>query len=118
MALIFQTKSKELSRGASGGRAQSRIPPRGGKEEAEDCVRPGSRQAQVVARTGWCGEGVGSEDARTWKSRLLSSKSHLKYPQHCSFRGTRVRLCVWDTSTPKAPVESLLVFHEGLSRVG
>lgn len=101
MAPIFQTKSKEFSQGASGGPAQSRVPPRGGKEEAEDCMRPGSRQAQVVARTGWCGEGVGSEDARTWKSRLLSSKSHLKYPQHCSFRGPAESGCASGARPPQ-----------------
>lgn len=64
-------------------------------------MRPGSRQAQVVARTGWCGEGVGSEDARTWKSRLLSSKSHLNYPQHCSCRGTTGSECASGARPPK-----------------
>lgn len=64
-------------------------------------MRPSSCQAQVVARTGCCQEGVGNRDAREWKSCLLPSKSHLRSPQHCSSSDTTGDLCASGARPPK-----------------
>lgn len=86
-------------------------------------MRPSSCQAQVVARTGCCREGVGNRDARAWKSRLLPSKSHLRSPQHCSSRGTTGDQCApganpspnvsEDNLSPEPQIGS---FQSGLNR--
>lgn len=87
-------------------------------------MRPSSCQAQVVARTGCCREGVGNRDARARKSRLLPSKSHLRSPQHCSSRGTTGDQCASgaypspnvseDNLSPEPQIGS---FQSGLNRI-
>lgn len=78
-------------------------------------MRPSSCQAQVVALTGCCQEGVGNRDVREWKSRLLPSKSHLRSPQHCSSSDTTGDLCASGARPPKMCLRTFFLLSPNFS---
>lgn len=71
MAPIFQTKSKEFSRGASGGPAQSRAPPEAERRRLKTAC------ALALAKLRWWRALAGAE--RGWGAKTLERGNHASF---------------------------------------